>query len=156
MRLSIAAVGQKMPHWVDAGFSEYQRRMPGYLKLSVAEVALPKRKRNTDIRQLVRAESVALQAALPKNCLRIAMDITGKPWSTLELARYLQDWQQGGRDIGIMIGGPDGLDQELISTADLVWSLGPLTLPHAVVRVILAEQLYRAWTMTTGHPYHRD
>ena len=156
MQLSIAAVGQKMPRWVNEGFAEYQRRMPGHLKLSISEIALPKRKRNADPLQLIRAEATALHAALPKNCLQVAMDMSGKPWSTTELAQHLQDWQRDGRAIGIMIGGPDGLARELVSAADRVWSLGPLTLPHALVRIIIAEQLYRAWTITTGHPYHRD
>ncbi len=156
MRLSIAAVGQKMPRWVNEGFSQYQRRMPGHLKLAVNEVTLPKRNRNADIQQLIKSEATSLQAALPPNCLRIAMDRTGKLWTTMDLADRLQDWQQDGRDIGFMIGGPDGLDPGLISAANLVWSLGALTLPHPIVRVILAEQLYRAWTITVGHPYHRE
>jgi 23S rRNA (pseudouridine1915-N3)-methyltransferase len=153
MRLSIA---QKMPRWVTEGFAEYQRRMPAHLKLAVTEVTLPKRNRNADIQQLIKHEAAALKAALPANSLRIAMDRAGKPWTTMDLADRLQDWQQGGRDIGIMIGGPDGLDPGLIASANLVWSLGALTLPHPVVRVILAEQLYRAWTITVGHPYHRE
>jgi 23S rRNA (pseudouridine1915-N3)-methyltransferase len=156
MHLVIAAVGQKMPRWVDAGVTEYQRRMPAHLKLKINEVTLPKRSRNADKQKLLNTEAAALSAALPDRCLRIAMDMGGRQWSTADLAGRLLDWQQDGRAVGIMIGGPDGLDQDLIASADLVWSLGPLTLPHPVVRLILAEQIYRAWTITTGHPYHRD
>lgn len=156
MRLLIAAVGQKMPRWVNDGYAEYQRRLPGHLKLEIAQVPLPRRSRNSDPCQLRQAEAAALQAALPQNCLSIALDMTGKQWTTRELAQRLVDWQRYGRDIGFMIGGPDGLAPDLVSSADHVWSLGPLTLPHPLVRVVLAEQLYRAWTITVGHPYHRD
>ena len=156
MRMTIAAVGQKMPRWVNDGYSEYQRRIPTYFGLTITEIPLPRRGRNADTAQLLQKEAMAIRAALPKHCVRIALDISGQQWSTGDLARRLQDWQQGGRDVGIMIGGPDGLDPDLLSSADQVWSLGPLTLPHPVVRIVLAEQLYRAWTITIGHPYHRD
>ena len=122
----------------------------------MAEIPLPRRSRNAVTSKLIQSEAAALQGAMPNKCLSIALDITGRQWSTAELAQRLEDWQREGRDIGFMIGGPDGLAPELVSSADLVWSLGPLTLPHPVVRVVLAEQLYRAWTITAGHPYHRE
>ena len=156
MRLIIAAVGQKMPHWVNDGFSEYRKRMPGHLRLDAVEVPMPRRGRNARTAKLVETEAAALKAALPGNCLRIALDARGKQWSTKLLAQQIEQWQHDGRDIGFMIGGPDGLAPELVTSADVVWSLGSLTLPHPLVRVILAEQLYRAWTITVGHPYHRE
>ena len=156
MRLLIAAVGQKMPRWIYDGFSEYQRRMPPHLNVESVEVPLPRRGRNADTRKLMETEASALQAALPGGCLRVAMDARGKALNTMELANKLEQWQLDGRDVGIMIGGPDGLSSELINDAEFRWSLGPLTLPHPLVRVILAEQLYRAWSITVGHPYHRE
>ena len=156
MRLLITAVGQKMPRWINDGYSEYQKRMPPHLKLETREIALPKRSRNANTQKLVQAESDALLDALPAHCLCVAMDVAGSKWSTPDLAKRLEDWQRDGRDVAFMIGGPDGLAPGLISSADLRWSLGPLTLPHPFVRVLLAEQLYRAWTITIGHPYHRE
>lgn len=94
-------------------------------------------------------------AALPSNCLTIALDLTGASWSSTELSRRLSDWMHSGRDVALLIGGPDGLTQECLDRADLKWSLSRLTLPHALVRVVLAEQIYRAWSILQGHPYHR-
>jgi 23S rRNA (pseudouridine1915-N3)-methyltransferase len=141
----IGVEGEKQGDWVLVDLNDV-----------VVHLMLPKRSRNADKQKLLNTEAAALSAALPDRCLRIAMDMGGRQWSTADLAGRLLDWQQDGRAVGIMIGGPDGLDQDLIASADLVWSLGPLTLPHPVVRLILAEQIYRAWTITTGHPYHRD
>ena len=155
MRLLVAAVGQRMPRWVGEAWEEYSRRMPPGLSLDLREVPLAKRGKNADTARLVKAESEALLAAMPARSKTIALDVKGKGWSTEQLAAKLEDWMADGRDVGFMIGGPDGIGPEALSRADERWSLGPLTLPHPLVRMVLAEQLYRAWTITQNHPYHR-
>jgi 23S rRNA (pseudouridine1915-N3)-methyltransferase len=155
MQLLVAAVGQRMPRWVDEAWTEYSRRMPASMNLSVREITLAKRGKNPDTQRLKRVESEALYDAMPQRARVIALDVTGKAWSTETLADKMQDWMGDGRDVGFMIGGPDGIAPEIIQKSDERWSLGPLTLPHPLVRVVLAEQLYRAWTITQNHPYHR-
>lgn len=155
MQLLVAAVGQRMPRWVNEAWTEYARRMPPGLSLSLREIPLARRGKNADTKRLTSVESKALQAAIPNRSMTIALDVKGQSWSTEKLASNLQDWMGDGRDVGFMIGGPDGIDSDVMQTADLRWSLGPLTLPHPLVRVVLAEQIYRAWTITQNHPYHR-
>ena len=151
----VAAVGQRMPRWVDEAWTEYARRMPPELKLSIREIPLAKRGKNADTSRLMSKESQALLDAMPARARVISLDIKGRAWSTRMLAEKLELWMADGRDVGFMIGGPDGISPEVTSEADDRWSLGPLTLPHPLVRVVLAEQLYRAWTITKNHPYHR-
>ena len=155
MQLLVAAVGQRMPSWVTEAWTEYTRRMPPGLTISLREISLAKRSKNADTKRLTAVESRSLYAAMPKRARVIAMDVKGQSWSTEKLAVRLEQWMGDGRDVGFMIGGPDGIDAETIKKADDRWSLGPLTLPHPLVRVVLAEQLYRAWTITQNHPYHR-
>lgn len=155
MNLLVAAVGQRMPDWVTEGWNEYARRMPTGLALTLREINLEKRGKNADLRRLAATESKALYDAMPARARVIALDVRGQPWSTEKLAARLEQWMQEGRDVGFMIGGPDGIDADVLQRADDRWSLGPLTLPHPLVRVVLAEQLYRAWTITQNHPYHR-
>ena len=155
MQLLVAAVGQRMPRWVNEAWTEYARRMPPGLSLSLREIPLARRGKNADTKRLTALESQALLAAMPGRSRTIALDVKGQSWSTEKLASNLQDWMGEGRDIGFMIGGPDGIDSDVIQTVDQRWSLGPLTLPHPLVRVVLVEQLYRAWTITQNHPYHR-
>jgi len=155
MQLLVAAVGQRMPNWVTEGWDEYARRMPPGLTLNLREINLEKRGKNADIRRLAAAESRALIDAMPARARVVALDVRGQTWSTEKLAAHLEQWMQEGRDVGFMIGGPDGIEAEILRQADDRWSLGPLTLPHPLVRVVLAEQLYRAWTITQNHPYHR-
>ena len=155
MQLLVAAVGQRMPRWVNEAWTEYARRMPSELVLSLREISLAKRGKNADTNRLTATESAALYAAMPKRARTIALDVNGQPWSTSRLAANLEDWMGDGRDLGFMIGGPDGISPDTLQKADNCWSLGPLTLPHPLVRVVLAEQLYRAWTITRNHPYHR-
>jgi 23S rRNA (pseudouridine1915-N3)-methyltransferase len=155
LQLLVAAVGQRMPRWVNEAWQEYSRRMPPGLALNLREIPLSKRGKNADTARMVKAESEALLAAMPAHSKAIALDVKGKGWSTEQLAANLEDWMRDGRDVGFMIGGPDGLGPEALSRAEERWSLGPLTLPHPLVRVVLAEQLYRAWTITQNHPYHR-
>ena len=155
MQLLVAAVGQRMPRWVNEAWTEYSRRMPPGLSLSLREITLAKRGKNADTRRLTAVESTALHAAMPTRSRIIALDVKGQAWSTEKLASNLEDWMAEGRDLGFMIGGPDGISPEVMQKSDNRWSLGPLTLPHPLVRVVLAEQLYRAWTITQNHPYHR-
>jgi len=155
MKLLVAAVGQRMPRWVIDAWTDYSGRMPPYMTLTLCETTLAKRGKNADVKRLKMLESQALYKALPKSTKIIAMDGRGAGWSTEKLAANLEDWQLDGRDVGFMIGGPDGISTDILRQADSCWSLGPLTLPHPLVRVVLAEQLYRAWTITQNHPYHR-
>ncbi len=155
MQLLVAAVGQRMPSWVTEAWTEYARRMPPGMSLSLREISLAKRGKNADTKRLSAIESNALYAAMPARARVIALDVQGQAWSTEKLAAQLEQWMGEGRDVGFMIGGPDGIDADILQKADERWSLGPLTLPHPLVRVVLAEQLYRAWTITQNHPYHR-
>ena len=155
MQLLVAAVGQRMPAWVNEAWTEYARRMPPTLSLSLREICLAKRGKNADTKRLTATESTALHEAMPARARIIALDVKGQSWSTEKLASNLEDWMGEGRDVGFMIGGPDGIAVDVMQKADTRWSLGPLTLPHPLVRVVLAEQLYRAWTITQNHPYHR-
>ncbi len=144
-----------MPGWVSDAWQEYARRMPRELPLELHEVALAKRGRNPDIDRLRRDEGRALLEAVSPGYRVIALDGRGNTWSTEQLAARLETWMGEGRHCGFLVGGPDGLDPECLAQASERWSLGPLTLPHPLVRVVLAEQLYRAWTITRNHPYHR-
>lgn len=144
-----------MPGWVEEGWREYARRMPRELALELREIPLGKRSKNADIARLRRAEGEALVAACGSGCHLVALDGGGVAWSTERLAARLEAWMSGGVDVGFLVGGPDGLDDACLARVDERWSLGPLTFPHPLVRVILAEQLYRAWTITRNHPYHR-
>ena len=155
MRLRVVSVGQRMPGWVTDAWEEYARRMPRELSLELVEVPLAKRGKNADLVRLKRDEGRALLAATAPGNLLIALDGGGKVWSTEQLARNLEDWMGQGRDCCFLVGGPDGHDPECLARAQQRWSLGALTLPHPLVRVVLAEQLYRAWTIIQGHPYHR-
>lgn len=155
MQLLVAAVGQRMPNWVNEAWTEYARRMPPGMNLSLREITLAKRGKNADTKRLTATESKALYQAMPARGRVVALDVKGRTWSTEKLAAQLERWMGDGRDVGFMIGGPDGIDPDVLQKADDRWSLGPLTLPHPLVRVVLAEQLYRAWTITQNHPYHR-
>ncbi len=144
-----------MPGWVADAWEEYARRMPRELPLELREIPTRKRGRNPDVARLKRDEGQALLAALSPAERVIALDGRGKAWSTEHLATRLETWMGEGADCAFLVGGPDGLDAACLERAAERWSLGPLTFPHPLVRVILAEQLYRAWTITRNHPYHR-
>ncbi|MDX1380248.1 MAG: 23S rRNA (pseudouridine(1915)-N(3))-methyltransferase RlmH [Xanthomonadales bacterium] len=154
MRLRVAAVGQRMPAWVSSAWQDYAGRMPPHLALELVEIPVPRRARGADLQRLKRAEGQALRQAA-SGTHAVALDGRGRPWSTEQLAKQLDGWMHGGRDVSFLVGGPDGLDDECLSACAQRWSLGPLTLPHPLVRVVLAEQLYRAWTILGNHPYHR-
>jgi len=155
MNINLIAIGNKMPHWVNEGYQEFSKRLPNEFKLNLVEILALKRTKNTNINQIIEQEGKALLAAVPKNNRIIVLDIEGKSWSTEKLAENLQQWREESRDISLLIGGPEGLSDECLKKAEIKWSLSDLTFPHPLVRVIVAEQLYRAWTILTNHPYHR-
>lgn len=155
MRLHLLAVGTRLPVWINTGVAEYANRLPADCRLHVQEIPLGKRGKQPDVARAVRDEGARLLAAIPPQADVIAMEVTGRAWSTEQLAAALADWRQNGRDVALCIGGPDGLAPEVRERATRQWSLSPLTLPHGLVRIIVAEQIYRAWSFLNNHPYHR-
>ncbi len=155
MRISIIAVGTRMPAWVQQGVAEYQRRMPPELAVAWREIPLAQRGRNPDLRRAVAREGEQMRAAIPRGDRVIALEVGGHSWSTEELAGQMAAWLQDGCGLSLLVGGPDGLEPGLSRSAAQRWSLSPLTLPHPLVRILLMEQLYRAWTIHSHHPYHR-
>ena len=155
MRLRLVAVGTRMPGWVDEGFKDYAGRMPRECRLELREVPLGRRSRGTEPVRAVAAEGERLLAA-SEDCVRVCLDVQGAAVDTAGLSRRLAGWLQDGQDVALLVGGPDGLAPACLEAARWRWSLSPLTLPHGLVRVLVAEQLYRAWTVLSGHPYHRD
>ena len=144
-----------MPTWVAEGFAEYRKRLSHDLPLDLVELKPGARGKGRDDVRAMQDEGAAILAALPRDIHVIALDGRGKMWSSEELAEQLAKWRMAGRDLAFLIGGPDGHAPEVVARADQKWSLGPLTLPHMLVRLVLAEQLYRATTLLAGHPYHR-
>ncbi|GMU45486.1 MAG: hypothetical protein AMXMBFR26_02680 [Porticoccaceae bacterium] len=155
MRLRLLAVGTRMPAWVGLAVADYARRLPPELKLEIVEIPLGARSATADPAAAVAAEGRALLKAVGARDTLVALDVAGEPWSTPQLAARLGGWQAAGGNCCLLIGGPDGLDSECLRRAQQRWSLSALTLPHPLVRVLVAEQLYRAWTINVGHPYHR-
>lgn len=155
MQLVIAAVGHKMPAWIEAGFSEYAKRMPPECRIQLKEIKPADRSAGKTAQAAMAWERERIEAAVPKGSRIVALDERGKDVSTLQLSQLLAQWQQDGGDVTFVIGGADGLDAGLKSRADMLLRLSSLTLPHGMVRVLLAEQLYRAWSITQHHPYHR-
>ena len=158
MKLRIAAVGQKMPAWINAGYAEYAQRMPREARVELLEIKPAARAGSSEksTRQWLELEAQRIAAVLPARVRKVVLDERGKTLTTVELARRLERWKQDGIDIAFIIGGADGTARALQQEADLLWSLSPLTLPHGLCRVILAEQLYRAVSLLAGHPYHRE
>ena len=155
MQLHIVAVGHKMPAWVEAGFAEYAKRMPPECRIALKEIKAADRSGGKPAEAAMQLERERIDATLPKGARIIALDERGKDLSTVQLSQKLTQWQQDGRDVAFIIGGPDGLDAGIKNIADELIRISSLTLPHGMVRVLLAEQLYRAWTITQNHPYHR-
>lgn len=156
MNLYIVAVGEKAPAWVEAGVSEYISRMPHECKVTLVTVATTKRTKNISIPQAQEREQALLLKNTTSNSFRIALDEHGKMWTTTKLAAKLKSWLQNTPSITLYIGGPDGFTADFLNQVDMVWSLSSLTMPHMLVRLVLVEQLYRAWTVIQGHPYHRE
>jgi 23S rRNA (pseudouridine1915-N3)-methyltransferase len=155
MQLVIAAVGHKMPGWIEDGFSEYAKRMPPECRLQLKEIKPIERSGGKTAETVMAQERVKIEATIPKGSRIVALDERGKDLTTMQLSQLLTQWQQDGRDVTFVIGGADGLDAEFKAKADLLIRVSSLTLPHGMVRVLLAEQLYRAWSITQNHPYHR-
>ena len=155
MKINLLAIGQKMPAWVEQGYEEYAHRMPAEAKLELKEIAPGKRGKNADIKRIIQDEGQRIQAAIPKNNRIVILDVKGRAWSTEQLAGRMDAWMQSGQDVSLLVGGPEGLSDDARNLADERWSLSALTFPHPLVRVILAEQLYRAWSVLRNHPYHR-
>ena len=144
-----------MPAWVEQGVYEYSKRLPAEIRLEIKEIPLGQRGKGADIKRAIASEGRLMLAAIPPADKVIALEVTGKALSTTQLASQLQDWQREGDNISLLVGGPDGLAPECLSRAQQQWSLSALTLPHPLVRVVLAEQIYRAWAINNNHPYHR-
>jgi 23S rRNA (pseudouridine1915-N3)-methyltransferase len=156
MHIQLICVGQKMPAWVTQGYEEYAKRLPVQCKLQLIEIPLRKRGKNADIVRLQNEEGEKMLAALPKDTQVIALDEHGKQWNTQALAQQLNHWLQTTSNLSLLVGGPEGLAEACKAQAVQTWSLSPLTLPHPLVRVVVAEQIYRAWSLLNNHPYHRE
>jgi 23S rRNA (pseudouridine1915-N3)-methyltransferase len=156
MKLLILAVGHKMPSWITDGFNEYSKRMPREAKIELIEIKPEPRTTGKSVPQIMEAEAQRIQAALPKDVLRIVLDERGKHWTTRQLTDHMKDWLSGGRDVAFIIGGADGLHESIRSSANQLLALSAMVLPHGMVRVLLAEQLYRAHSLLHNHPYHRE
>lgn len=155
MRIQLLSVGRRMPDWVEAGFQEYAKRLPPECGLSLLEIDPGHRGKGASTAVARRVEGERMLASLPKDSRVIALDERGRSWSTEELSHQLAGWMSSGRDLALLVGGPEGLAPPCRQRADQLWSLSALTFPHQLVRVILAEQIYRAWSILNGHPYHR-
>ena len=155
MQLIVAAIGHKMPAWIDTGFHEYAKRMPPECRLVLKEIKPVDRAANKSAESVMAQERARIEAVLPKTGRVIALDERGTAMTTLELSQQLSIWQQHGGDVSFVIGGADGLDAEFKQNADSLLRLSNMTLPHGLVRIMLAEQLYRAWSILKNHPYHR-
>ena len=156
MKLLVVAVGQRVPDWAQTAWYDYAKRFPPEIKLELKAIKTEPRTNNKNTAALMLAERERIEAAIPKGTRLVVLDERGKHTSTVQLAARLTEWQLGGTDVALVIGGPDGLDAEFRKTANESIRLSDLTLPHAMVRVLLVEQLYRAWSVNAGHPYHRE
>jgi 23S rRNA (pseudouridine1915-N3)-methyltransferase len=155
LRIHLISVGKRMPEWIDRGYREYAKRMPRECALTLVEISPVQRVKGADSRRSLREEGQRMLKALPKDARVLAMDVHGETWTTEELAQRLAGWLAGGRDVCLLVGGPEGLDPSCLARAEHRWSLSALTFPHPLVRIMLAEQLYRAWSILQKHPYHR-
>lgn len=159
MKIHLLAIGSKMPKWVEQGYREYADRLPRECRIELHELPLANRGKDSskaDIPRAMEDEASRLLARIPNGARIVALDERGKPWSTRELSGQLDDWMMDGRDVALLIGGPDGLAPSIKAKVDQQWSLSNLVLPHPLVRIVVAEQIYRAWSILRNHPYHRD
>jgi 23S rRNA (pseudouridine1915-N3)-methyltransferase len=156
MKLRLVAIGQRQPAWAEAAYEDFAKRFPPELKLELKALKAEPRTLGKTAAALMAAEAQRIEAAIPKGARRVVLDEHGVRCSTTQLADRLRFWLGDGRDVALIVGGPDGLDATLKAGADETLRLSDLTLPHALVRVLLAESLYRAWSVTAGHPYHRE
>lgn len=155
MRIHLISIGNKMPRWVEEGYQEYAKRLPAECSLQLLEIPPGHRGKSADIKRTLRDEGERMLKAIPRNCRVVALDVKGKAWSTEQLSSQIGNWMDSGQHLALLIGGPEGLAEECLKRADSRWSLSPLTMPHPLVRVVVAEQIYRAWSLLRNHPYHR-
>jgi 23S rRNA (pseudouridine1915-N3)-methyltransferase len=155
MRINILTITHKSPAWIEAGYEEYAKRLPPSYALELIEVPAEKRGTNLDIKRILEREGEKMLSHIKPQHRTIALDINGKMWNTEQLADQLAEWQQDGRQVNLLIGGPEGLAPACLEKAEQKWSLSPLTFPHFLVKLILAEQIYRAYSILQNHPYHR-
>ena len=155
MQIHFICVGNKMPAWVEQGYNDYAKRLPRECELILKEIAPGKRGKNADTERIIKDEGERMLEALPGKSRIVTLDIPGKPWTTPDLAKALGRWLESGQNIALMVGGPEGLAPQVKAQAAESWSLSPLTFPHPLVRVIVAEQLYRAFTILKGKAYHK-
>lgn len=155
MKVRLIAVGERMPDWVDAGYAEYAKRLSGEIRLELVEIPAGKRTKSSDLERVREAEGERMLAALRESDRVIALDVRGKAQSTESMAEDLRRALPEGRDLALLVGGPEGLADCALARAKERWSLSALTLPHPLVRIVLAEQVYRCWSLLRGHPYHR-
>lgn len=156
MHIRLLAVGDRQPSWVDTAFAECTARLPRPWQFRLETIAIADRRKAATPARAKAAEADKLLAKLKPAEQVILLDETGRQFTSRELSKRVGDWQAAGADIAFIIGGPDGVSDEVFRRANMTWSLSSLTLPHGLARVLFAEQLYRAWSLTTGHPYHRD
>lgn len=156
MRLWLVTVGHKMPDWITTGFNEYAKRMPREARIELVEIKPEPRTTGKNVAQVMEAEAQRILATLPQDALRIALDERGTHLTTRQMSQQMQDWLRGGRDVAFIIGGADGLHESVKSSAQQLLALSAMTLPHGLVRILLAEQLYRAHSLLHNHPYHRE
>ncbi|MGE8355343.1 MAG: 23S rRNA (pseudouridine(1915)-N(3))-methyltransferase RlmH [Microvirgula sp.] len=156
MKITLLAVGTKMPRWVDDAYADYAKRLPREVTLELREIKPEKRGSGVTAEKGIAAEHARIMAALPPRAKLVLLDERGKAWTTMQLADGLKGWLGDGQDIAIVVGGADGTSDELKARADLLLQLSAMTLPHGMVRVLLAEQIYRAVSILNGHPYHRE
>ena len=155
MRIHLIAVGKRMPDWVEQGYAEYAKRLRADVCLELIEIPAEARRKGADLSRIQINEGKRQLQRIPDGCMVWALDQHGSLWDTTKLSQRLKGWMHQGRDLALLVGGPEGLSADCLARAEGKWSLSPLTLPHPMVRVVVAEQLYRAWSLMSGHPYHR-
>jgi len=155
MNISLITIGEKMPHWVNEAYQDYSKRLRQDCQLKLLDLPAIKRTKNADLAKIKDQESDKLIQAIPKGDWVVALEVKGQSWSTEKLSEKMSQWMQQGQHVSLLIGGPEGMNEQCRQRADQLWSLSQLTLPHPMVRVIVAEQLYRAWSIIKNHPYHR-
>ena len=155
MKIRLLTITHKSPGWIQEGYEEYAKRLPASCALELVEIPAEKRTANSDLKRIAEREGEKMLSAIRDNHLVIALDVKGKLWTTEELSEQLAQWQQDGCNIDLLVGGPEGLSAACLAKAQTRWSLSPLTFPHILVKLIVAEQIYRAWSILQNHPYHR-
>lgn len=156
MVIHFITVGQKMPKWVQEGYAEYAKRLPKACTLKLVELPMAQRGKTGSVDKYKAEEAKRILDAVPKGARLIVLDEHGQQVTTYQLAEKMEDWLSGGQDIALIVGGPDGLEKSLIDQAQWKWGLSKLTMPHPMVRILVAEQIYRAWSVINNHPYHRE